>query len=304
MDKVKLGTGSKRNTPVSIGIIGSGEVALATESFFSARYQTVLLDPKKTKGRSQWTLAKQKINECEWGVVCVPTPSREDGSCDIDLVEQTVGWLQTPYILLKSTVPVGTTDRLIKESGKTIVFSPLHSGDSLLDSPGFIFGGPKHATRRLIDLYISITGPMKHYRQTTARCAELVKYTENAFCSMKLAFCYEMAAVSESLGIDYYELRDLWLMDSRVSPMHTAVFEHNHEPFTGKQLPADIKALINCASEAGYKPELLEEVIKSNRRIGDMRAKAQAKRKKKSEGGVKRSPRPAPRQLEIDSLLI
>lgn len=316
MERLHLGNGSKRGRPVqSVGIVGYGHVGEAMDRFFSHRYETVIIDPKKAKNRSQWNEAKRRVNECEVGVICVPTPAREDGSCDVDLVEQTVGWLETPYILIKSTVPVGTTDRLVKESGKRIVFSPEFLGEStywtphsfhqeIIESPFFIFGGEKQATRRMVDLYLPIAGPVKFYRQTSARSAELAKYTENAFFSTKLAFCYEMAAICDALDIDYYELRDLWLLDPRVNPMHTAVFQDNQEPFSGKCLPKDIRALVSFASEAGYRPELLEEVIRSNRRIGELRAKAALKRKKKAEEPKKRPPRTSPRQLEIDSLLI
>ncbi len=58
--------------------------------------------------------SKEEINQCDLAVVCVPTPSKEDGSCDISIVEEVISWLDVPVIIIKSTVPPGTIDMLIK----------------------------------------------------------------------------------------------------------------------------------------------------------------------------------------------
>lgn len=313
MAKLKFGASSKRDRAnPTVGIIGFGHSAEATDHFFSHAYETVIADPQKMKNRSEWSDAKRRVNSCDLGVVCVPTPAREDGSCDLDLVEQTIGWLETPNILLKSAVPVGTTDRLIKESGKQIVVSfdlmnqpPMSLYSGPLDSPHYIFGGEAGGTRRMIEFYLPIAGPAKAYRQTTARNAELTQYMSHAFWATKLAFCYEMAAICDALDIDYYELRELWLMDRRVNPMYTAVYEENHQPFSGNTLSKDMQSLLQFSAGAGYRAEFLEEVLKSNHRIGELRAKAQLKKKRRMEGAkTKRTPKGTPRQLEIDSLLI
>ncbi|HEC65552.1 MAG TPA: hypothetical protein ENI23_09670, partial [bacterium] len=52
---------------------------------------------------------KDEVNECDLAIVCVPTPSREDGSCDTTIIEEVVSWLKTPLILFKSAVEPGTT---------------------------------------------------------------------------------------------------------------------------------------------------------------------------------------------------
>jgi len=100
----------------------------------------------------------------------------------------------------------------------------------------------------------------------------MAKYMENSFYATKITFCYEMACICQKAGIDYNEARELWLLDPRINPMHTAVFAQNDNPFGGKCLPKDITALATWAKEElGYEPELLWEVLQSNKRIGQHR---------------------------------
>ena len=66
-------------------------------------------------------------------------------------------------------------------------------------------------------------------------------------------------------------MRELWLLDPRINKMHTAVFAQNNKPFGGKCFPKDINALARYAKKIGYEARLLEEVIKSNERIGKIR---------------------------------
>jgi len=56
--------------------------------------------------------------------ICVPTPPREDGSCDTSVVEKAVRENQACVFCIKSTVPPGTTGRIARETGKACVFSP------------------------------------------------------------------------------------------------------------------------------------------------------------------------------------
>jgi UDP-glucose 6-dehydrogenase len=125
----------------------------------------------------------------------------------------------------------------------------------------------------MIDFFMPVTGPTKTYRITDARTAEMVKYMENTFYATKIAFCYEIDQVCRTMGVDYNEARDLWLLDPRINPMHTAVFATNNRPFSGKCLPKDLSALVETAGSAGYDASLLREVLSTNDRIAAIREK-------------------------------
>ena len=60
------------------------------------------------------TGTKEEVNSADMVIVCVPTPSNEDGSCNTSVIEECVSWI-TPLILIKSAVEPGTTDKLKKK---------------------------------------------------------------------------------------------------------------------------------------------------------------------------------------------
>jgi UDPglucose 6-dehydrogenase len=268
----------------SVAVIGYGYVGKAMTSFFKDHYDVIVYDPNISQVEKGATLvgAMSEVNSCDVAVVCVPTPRDELGHCDTSVVEDVVSWIECDLIILKSTVDVGTTDRLITESGKKIVFSPEYCGESsywtpykfhtdVKHTPFFIFGGEKSSTSSCVDLYMPIVGPTKTYAQTTALEAETAKYMENVFYASKIVFCYEMNEVCNAVGADYNEVRELWLLDPRINRMHTAVFAANDRPFGGKCLPKDTSALVSMAKRNGYEAKFLSEILNSNERINTIR---------------------------------
>jgi len=207
-------------------------------------------------------------------MVAVPTPAQLDGSADVSIVEEAVGWIECPHIVLRSTVPVGTTDRLRRETGKAIVFQPEYGPASTPDHPfndprkirWVILGGDRGDTVRVADLYKTTFNSDIQIHQTDARTAELTKYMENCFLALKVTFCNEFFDLAEVLGVDYNELRELWLLDPRIGRSHTFVFP-SERGFGGGCLPKDLRAMVSSARVAGYDPTLLAQVLEANRRI-------------------------------------
>jgi len=255
-----------------IAIIGHGYVGKAMVKFFKDHYDVFIYDPNEENSHTQ-----EDINKCDLGVICVPTPMSDDGSCDTSIVEEVVSWLKTPLAILKSTVPVGITDELISKYGLRMVFAPEYCGEStywspysfhteVKDTPFFTFGGDSKDCSEAIDYYLPITGPMKTYHQTTAKTAEMAKYMENCFYATKIAFCNEVYSICEGMGIDWNAAREAWLLDPRIHPMHTAVFKDNRG-FGGKCLPKDLNAMVSFALQGGVNPILLKSVWESNMEV-------------------------------------
>jgi UDPglucose 6-dehydrogenase len=262
-----------------IGIVGYGYVGKAMFELFKTHYDVVYYDTYLEK-----SCTKEEINACDLAVVCVPTPMNEKNNyeCDTSIVEEVITWIDSPLILLKSTVEIGTTEKLKTKFNKRIVFSPEycgesrhHTGDtfttSIRETPFFTFGGDRNDCDELIDIFMPVTGPSKTYRTTTATDAEVAKYMENTFFGVKVAFCYEMDQICKVVGANFNEVRDLWLLDPRINRSHTGVMENNDQPFGGKCLPKDINGLVQCAKRNGYDANLIQEVLDSNIRIGDIR---------------------------------
>lgn len=262
-----------------IGIVGFGYIGKALWQFFKNHAQVIAYDPMY-----QDLQDKSKVNNCDIVFICVPTNAKVDGGCDLFFVEETVNWVTCPLIVIKSTVPPQTTERLKLKTRKNICFSPefvgeskygsgvYNFGENLAAQPHFIFGGDRKDTQKLVELYQLVAGPERVYRQTDSTTAEMVKYMDNSFFATKLTFFYEFSEICKAHREDYHTVRELFLLDPRMGKHHTAVFKENKAPFSGKCLPKDTAALIVSSKEKGYTPQLLEETMRSCKRISDLRS--------------------------------
>lgn len=257
---------------VSVGVIGLGRVGGAVIEMLSASgIEVVSWDI-----RSDEPYPYEQFAVCEYAVICVGTPEGPDGGADIAAVEAALKELPAGRVLLKSTVPPGTTARLISEFGKQICYSPEYVGesryynpyfpDSMREVPFVILGGEPELRRWFVDQLMPILGPTKRYFQCATIEAEVIKYAENAFFATKITFVNEFRSIAEAVGADWHTVREGWLLDPRIEPMHTAAFA-TERGFGGKCLPKDLEAIIVAAHSAGYEAGLLREVSASNRRF-------------------------------------
>ena len=102
--------------------------------------------------------------------------------------------------------------------------------------------------------------------QTDLKTAELVKYAENAWLGTKVTFCNEFYEIAKTLGVDYNELRELWLADERINRSHTLVYP-DKRGFSGKCLPKDIHAIVKKLEEIGYEPKFIKKTLEENERL-------------------------------------
>lgn len=280
-----------------IAIIGHGYVGQAVERFFNKHFKVVVYDPKYFTGiqpdrtiqsdedvtilfNEDIETNKSEANGCDLAVICVPTPEAADHSVDLSYVREAVGWLGTPLILVKSTIPPGTTDSLIQSFGKHVVFSPEYIGEGKYEVQWWkdknyphptdmkkhnfqIFGGAKEDTMAVAAFFQKVVGPEPEMCFTDAKTAELCKYMENSWGATKVTFCNEFARIAEAFGVSYPELRELWLKDGRVERMHTAVFP-DKRGFGGKCYPKDVNGIVEQSKKNGFTPKLLQSVLAVN----------------------------------------
>lgn len=254
-----------------IAIIGMGIVGKGMERLFIDHFKIVIYDPYQPNETS----TKEAVNECDLAIICVPTPMKEDGSCDTSIVEECVSWLETPLILIKSTVPPETTRDLCIKYKKEVCFSPEYMGESKNFTPFWKYPDPKEArthtfvivgggrASEILNYFMKVMAVETHYVSCTSVEAELVKYMENSFFATKVAFCNEYYDIARVFKVDYKKIREMWLLDSRVNPNHTLVFE-DLRGFGGKCFPKDISAIVKASEEKGYSPTILKAVIQSN----------------------------------------
>lgn len=246
-----------------IGIVGAGVVGGAMQALCDG--DAVIYDTRPGCPQD-----KGAINECDVAFVCVPTPMSADGSCDCSIVEDVVAWLETPLIILRSTVSPGTTDRLREQYGKSIVFQPEYLGETPahmftdMSKRGFVvLGGAPEDTSRAADIYQHYYNSMVQFYFCDAATAEVAKYMENSFYAVKVTFVNEFYDVARAHGVDYNALREVWLADTRISRDHTFVFPEARG-FSGKCLPKDVNAIIHSCRRQGYEPKLLATTLEVN----------------------------------------
>jgi nucleotide sugar dehydrogenase len=256
---------------VHVGVIGLGRVGRAVVALFERTSTVVPWDIT-----SEEPYPEQALAECDFVVVSVATPSRADGSADTSQVEEALSRVPVERVILKSTVPPGTTDRLASETGKQILYWPEYVGESRYFNPFFsnaieevpfaILGGPAELRRYVVDRLLPILGPTKHYFQCEAKEAELIKYAENAYFATKITFVNELSRICKAFDVDWHTVREGWLLDPRVEPMHTAVFA-DAPGFSGKCLPKDMRAIIAAAEAQGYDATFLQAAVDANDRF-------------------------------------
>jgi UDPglucose 6-dehydrogenase len=258
-------------TSMDIGIVGYGVVGRALAKLFgyeSGKTHIAIYDKFVPEFAAQDR--KVAVQSCNLVFVSVPTPEAPDGSCDVSAIEEVVSWLQPP-VCLKSTVPPGTVDRLAAQTGKRICFSPEYVGETewhpwkSIENHGFVIvGGEKSLCDLVVRTYQRFLGPLPRYYMTDAKTAELCKYMENTFLAAKVAFVNQFYDLAQAYGVNFNELREIWLADERIGRSHTIVTKERG--YRGRCLPKDIAAIIQAAKTVGGAP-LLEAIDRYNDEI-------------------------------------
>lgn len=198
--------------------------------------------------------------------IAVPTPSQEDGRCDVSIVVQVLKYHKAGLYIIKSTVPPGFTKTTVKETNKEIVFSPEYQGETqhcLKDEDFVIIGGEASARAKAIAIWKGVKNANVRFYQTDSTTAELVKYMENSFLATKVTFCTMFWEIAKRLGVEYNELRELFCADPRVNRSHTFVYE-DHPFYESKCFDKDLPALWRIMMDMGMGGSLVEAVIKDN----------------------------------------
>ena len=255
----------------TIGIIGGGFVGHATARAFMEFAEVRIYDllPEKSNSCRAAALA------CDGVFVCLPTPMLPDGQCDLAYVETFFAEQADSgtVFVIKSTVPVGTTDRLAEQYRLPgLVFSPefLTARCSVADAMtpsrsivGFTRFGPMAPVHAVADML------EQRFRQTPAimpaRDAELVKYGCNSFFAVKVAFFNELKEIAQNTNCDYEEVLFGMLADGRIANSHCNVpGPDGKKGFGGTCLPKDIQALAWTARESGAVHNVIEAAWHTN----------------------------------------
>ena len=214
--------------------------------------------------------------------ICVPTPMRSDGSCDVTIVENVVRSLndivsnvgsKKKVIVIKSTVIPGTTEKLDQECENIhVCFNPeflteRSAVEDFKNQDRIIIGGPRQGTNVLKQVYATAY-PDVSVTKTSSTIAELVKYTTNCFLATKVAVANEIEQISRALGVDYDKVVEYATKDKRLGLSHWAVpGPDGKKGFGGKCFCKDLNGLMVLAENLGLKADVLQGAWASNLKV-------------------------------------
>ena len=263
-----------------IGIVGNGFVGNAIYQNVRDKVDTKVYDIDPI--RSLNTL--EEVVDQEFIFVCLPTPMKKDGSCDLSILEKffqdiedmDLDCLEERTFIIKSTVPIGTTKRLAEKHSLTwIVHNPefLTARNAVHDfkvAQRTVIGGDSLLTSRVAQLYYGYIYFAQDHNiiQCSSDESEAIKYFSNSFLAYKVAYFNKVYDMCEKLGMDYKYVREGITTDRRIGESHTKVPGIDRDRgFGGTCFPKDLNSLIHQMESNGVNPEMLRKVWEYNQEI-------------------------------------
>ena len=212
--------------------------------------------------------------------IAVGTPPKEDGSADLQYVEQVAKEIARTMdgykvIVTKSTVPIGTgawIDKIVKEHQAQpipfdVVSNPefLREGAAIEDfmRPNRVVIGA--STSQAIAVMKDLYGPLylieTPFVITNVESSEMIKYASNAFLATKISFINEIANLCERVGADVHHVAKGMGLDRRIGPK----FLHPGPGYGGSCFPKDTQALAEIARAHGMEFQIVDTVVKVNK---------------------------------------
>jgi UDPglucose 6-dehydrogenase len=236
-------------------------------------------------GRLEFTTdAARGIEHGLFQLIAVGTPPGEDGSADLThvlTVARTIGTHLSRHciVITKSTVPVGTADKVRAELARTLAARGTQIEFDVVSNPEFLKEGAAVAdfmkpdrvvigtdNARSAELMRALYEPFtrNHDRLIVMdiRSSELTKYAANAMLATKISFMNELANIAERVGADIEKVRIGIGSDPRIGYS----FIYPGTGYGGSCFPKDVHALIRSAHDAGHEPEILKAVEAVNHR--------------------------------------
>jgi GDP-mannose 6-dehydrogenase len=235
---------------------------------------------------SATTDSARAIRDSDISLVCVGTPSNQNGSLHLRHVEQVCSEIgaamksknQRHIVVIRSTMLPGTVENTVvpvleETSGKKAVkdfgicINPefLREGSSLKDyhAPPFTLIGAddEQTTSTVQSLYADIKAPVF---VTSLKTAEMVKYVCNCFHALKVTFANEVGNICKALQIDSHEVMQVFCQDTKLNL--SPYYLKPGFAFGGSCLPKDLRAMNYKAKQVDVEVPVLSSILPSNKR--------------------------------------
>ena len=222
------------------------------------------------------------VNKSAVTFIAVGTPPKEDGSADlrhVEAVAKSLGecMVNPTVIVNKSTVPVGTGDKVRDVITKALKYRDLSIEIDVVSNPEFlregnaikdfmfpdriVIGTNNLKSRKVMDeLYEAFAKKEDRIQYVGIRDAEMIKYAANAMLATKISFMNEVSLMCDEFGIDVENVRKGIGSDSRIGPS----FIYPGCGYGGSCFPKDVKAMITMAKDAGIDGAIFQAVESRN----------------------------------------
>jgi GDP-mannose 6-dehydrogenase len=244
----------------------------------------VLISENHKNGRIRATSDyKDAVSNSDVSIVCVGTPSTNEGHLDLQYIFRTaeqigeVLKLKDSFhtVAIRSTVLPGTNEkygRILEEiSGKkrnvdfSVVSNPefLREGTAVEDyynPPVTVLGSDSKMGLEIMEsLYKELNGPVE---KTEIKVAEIIKYVNNSYHALKITFANEVGNICKSLSIDSHEVMRIFGMDKQLN-ISTYYFKPGFA-YGGSCLPKDLGALRTLSHDLYIDTPVIDSIEKSN----------------------------------------
>lgn len=230
------------------------------------------------EGRLDYTTNyKEAYKDADAIFIGVGTPEQEDGSANLSYVATVSRQIAESIekdclIVVKSTVPIGTNDKveqfikdsLVKNVKVEVASNPEflaqgHAVRDTLQAKRIVIGTEsKEAERKLLEIYEPFGLPIV---SVTRRSAEMIKYASNDFLALKISYINDIANLCELVGANIEDVTKGMSYDPRIG----SSFLHAGIGYGGSCFPKDTKALKYLAKQHGYKLRTVEAAVDVNK---------------------------------------
>ena len=261
-----------------IGIIGQGFVGSAVREGMQNYFKVFAFDKDPTKFSNTENIFSV-VENTELTFLCVPTPMKKSGECDLRILEAALTEIsecakalnkKNYIVVIKSTIPPGTTERLNNiYVTLDIVFNPefLTEANAVNDYKNqnrIVIGGERPSSTKVKQVFAKAF-PKVPIIKTSSTIAEMIKYVTNTFLATKVSFANEMYQICQGLAIDYDKVIEYARYDERLGNSHWSVPGPDGDfGFGGHCFPKDIAALQYIAKQINVDSTVLNAAIEKN----------------------------------------
>lgn len=222
------------------GIVGYGYVGKATHLGILKNQSVVIHDIILSTGI-------EILKDCQYIFICIPTSTQQEINQLADEIKKLITQNPNVQIIIRSTVPIGTCDKIEKQLGTKLIYIPEFLRER--------FWEEDCQKRPLIVGHNGIDLPDWLMKEQRNECklaeAEMVKMFSNTFATVRIAFANIFYDLSQSLDVDYDYIKNMYF---KVAHSQTYMEVPGHDGsrgFGGKCLPKDLNFIINSLDEHG-----------------------------------------------------